>query len=340
MLDVIGGHATRVRRYVDAFGLEEVERFLDCVLSCETLIDPYLPLRESKRPDAKTERPPALSERSRRALESLTRSPLSPPTAKAADEPDGLDLPTYDVLGFLAEHAPVLPWQRDVLRLVRREAYYFSPQRMTQIMNEGWASFWHSRLLTRTLLEPSEIVDFADTHSGATTARAGELNPYKLGLELWRWAESSGEDVFRLRRLHNDVSFLDMLIGEDFAERSYYFRGVGSTPNGPKDWREAKAALLAGLAWGGLPRIELVGVEGASELVLVHHHDGRDLQLDRAGQTLVNLERIWRAPVVLLTVLEGQGKKLVCEDGEVRFTEHAPALERCLDAAPSADANP
>ncbi len=51
---------------------------------------------------------------------------------------------------FLLEHAPLKPWQLDVLSIIRDEAYYFAPQGQTKIMNEGWASYWHSTIMTRT----------------------------------------------------------------------------------------------------------------------------------------------------------------------------------------------
>src|SRR6202007_3063323 len=56
--------------------------------------------------------------------------------------------PEKDVLLFLIEHAPLKPWQRDILAIVRDEAYYFAPQAQTKIMNEGWASYWHSMIMT------------------------------------------------------------------------------------------------------------------------------------------------------------------------------------------------
>ena len=54
-----------------------------------------------------------------------------------------------DVMLFLLEHAPLKPWQPDVLSIIRDEAYYFAPQGQTKIMNEGWASYWHSTIMTR-----------------------------------------------------------------------------------------------------------------------------------------------------------------------------------------------
>ncbi|HVS18029.1 MAG TPA: SpoVR family protein, partial [Planctomycetota bacterium] len=287
MLDTMGHHATQVRRSIDRHGLEQVERFLDLALSLETLIDPYLPLR--------------------RRMAHGKRLPSG-----------GLG---YDVLGFLVEHAPLADWQREIVRLVRAEAYYFQPQRMTRIMNEGWASFWHSRLLTGGILDTTEIVDFADCHSGATQQSPGRVNPYKLGIELWRYAERAGQDIFRLRRLHDDASFLDELVDERFVEQSELFLfGVnarsGRAEVTDRDWRAVKERLLLEQAWGGLPRIELSSAEGG-ELTLVHHHDGRDLDLAAAGETLERLGALWGGPVELTTRLGEDAKRLVCREGEV-----------------------
>jgi stage V sporulation protein R len=283
--------------------------------------------------------PPPLSERSRRVRESMTTSPLAAaaaaavPASELSVEPRRRGPPTYDILGFVEESAPLEAWQRDLVRIVRAEAYYFVPQRMTKIMNEGWASYWHSRLLTGGILEPSEILDFADCHSAATYAGPGQLNPYKLGMELFRHAERLDEDLFQLRRVHNDVSLVHKLVDEEFALR--YLRALvprlpGEQPS-PQDWLAQKSWCLQQLAWGGLPQIELVDDdgEGRGELVLVHHHDGRDLQLARAQDTLRNLAALWRRPVQLMTIVEKQGKKLLAKNDEVVVLDTVEAEARC-----------
>src|SRR5262249_20338442 len=94
--------------------------------------------------------------------------------------------PQRDVLLFLLEHAPLEAWEFDVLSIIREEAYYFAPQGQTKIMNEGWASYWHSTIMTTRALRDHEIVDYADHHSGTMGTRPGSLNPYKLGIELFR----------------------------------------------------------------------------------------------------------------------------------------------------------
>ncbi len=329
MLDAMGHHSVRVRRYMDLVGRDMVEGFLDRCLSLDTLIDPYLPLREHSNPPENRSAYTPASERARRALDAMSFSIVEPPrgpdTSSTRDAKDAL--PTYDILGFIEKHGRLDGWQQDVLHVVRDEAYYFSPQRMTKIMNEGWASFWHSRLLTGGLLDASEILDFADCHSGATSCPPGQVNPYKIGIELFRAAEARGEDLFQLRAVHNDVSLVHKLVDEEFAMR--VLRPI-VVPPGPRaegapepSWLELKHWLLHQLSWGGLPQIQLVDVnaEGEGELVLVHHHDGRDLLLARANETLLNLSELWKGPVHLLTSLEKQGQRVVARDGEVTVHE-------------------
>jgi stage V sporulation protein R len=236
------------------------------------------------------------------------------------------------VLGFLAEEADLAEWQRDILRIVRQEAYYFVPQRMTKIMNEGWASFWHSRILTRSVLGADEIVDFADCHSGATATQPGQLNPYKLGIDLFRHAEETGHDLFQLRALHNDVSFIDKLVDEEFAAKSELFLysknpRTGRMEVSGRDWQKIKKQLLCELASGGLPQIELVQRDfgGQGELLLRHRFDGRELQLDQAGETLRSLARLWGRTCHLETLIEGQPLRIKSDGEEISRVEQSPS---------------
>lgn len=328
MLDWMANQGTRLRRSIDELGQDKVEIFLDRALSLDNLVDPFLPLREHlQKKKAEPERSGPV-DRARRSLEAMfdaAQSHADPPSASAAPR-----LPTYDVMGFLVDRASVEPWQREILRMVRAEAYYFMPQRMTKIMNEGWASLWHSRILTGGVLDPSEIIDFADCHSGATAAGAGQLNPYKLGIELYRYAEEKGLDIFRLRRIHNDASFIDEIVDEEFATQNELFvfgknSRTGRTEVLDRSWLQVKEKLLQELAWGGLPQIELVDDdhEGRGELLLMHHHDGRDLQLGHAGETLKSLAHLWQRPVHLLTLEEGQGRRLTSDGKQVKASEAA-----------------
>ena len=93
--------------------------------------------------------------------------------------------PEKDILGFFVEHAPLQDWQREVARIVREESYYFLPQARTKIMNEGWATYWHSWAMTNGLLTDQELIDYADHHSGVVSSHGMMFNPYRLGLKMW-----------------------------------------------------------------------------------------------------------------------------------------------------------
>lgn len=294
MVDTMASHGALVRALVDEHGHDAIENFMDVALSLDNLVDPWLPMRERLRtPQHAAVRAggPALD------LETVRRRSM------VVEE----HLPTFDVLGYLVDRAPLLAWQRELLRMVRAEAHYFMPQRLTKIMNEGWASYWHSKLLTGGVLNASEIIDFADCHSGATAAPAGRLNPYKLGIELYRHAERNGLDIFRLRRAHHDVTLLDELVDEEFAHSVELFAPRKGPDGKLVSWRETKERLLRELSNGGLPRIELVEDNHLQrgELLLRHHHDGRDLDSAAAQRTLAGLAAVWGRGVHLDTELKG-----------------------------------
>ena len=94
--------------------------------------------------------------------------------------------PVRDVMLFVLDHAPLKNWQLDILSMLRDEAYYFAPQAQTKIMNEGWASYWHSTIMTRQGLSSADVIHYCDHHSGTMATSPGRLNPYKLGIELFR----------------------------------------------------------------------------------------------------------------------------------------------------------
>lgn len=323
MLDRFDEHARRVNEHTARLGAERVETFLDRALSLDMLMDPFAPIARARSVSRDQEQPRrSLAERSRRELGRLMGDGHEVGGDRdRVEEPEGRS--TFDVVRFLLRHADLEAWERDVLEIVSAEAEYFMPQRMTKIINEGWASFWHSRLMTEGLLDASEVVDFADCHSGATQTAPGQLNPYKLGIDLFRHAERQGMDLFQLRSVHNDVSFVDAVLDEDFVRRSNLFvmdragRG-GGRKIGTRDPAQVKERLLESLAWGGQPRIRLASVE-AGELVLEHLHDGRDLKLDEAGEMLRTIELLWKRGVELRTEEKGDGRRLICRGGELQL---------------------
>ena len=141
MIDEMANHATRVRRYIERLGIEKVESFIDSCLSLENLIDPMSPFIARKAaPERETRRSPRTTPRDPAHPRQGLHGPVHQPaglhggaaarrwSASATGRRSIPAEPERDVLLFLLQHAPLEPWQRDVLEIVREEAYYFAPQ--------------------------------------------------------------------------------------------------------------------------------------------------------------------------------------------------------------------
>jgi stage V sporulation protein R len=353
MLDQMANHAARVRRYMDRFGVDRVEAFMDACLSLENLIDQRALFGH---PQSTRPRPVDEMETKTVRLIPTERSYLRGyvnPKEFVEEEQRKLDeeaqrqkrfpeRPVRDTLLFLMENAPLESWQADCLEIVREEAYYFAPQGQTKIMNEGWASYWHSTIMTTRAMHDSELMDYADVHSSTMGMQPGRINPYKLGLELFRhiedrwnkgqfgkdweacddfatrkrWDKQTGlgrEKIFQVRRLHNDVTFIDEFLTEDFAREQKLFvygvnRSSGDWEIQSREFREIKNKLLTQLTNFGHPIVDVVdgNWENRGELLLRHSHDGVDLQSDWAQATLENLYRVWGRPCAIATMVDGK----------------------------------
>jgi stage V sporulation protein R len=103
--------------------------------------------------------------------------------------------PQENILYFLEKNAPLLkPWQREIIRIVRKMAQYFYPQRQTQVMNEGWATFWHYTLLNTMydegLVTDGFMMEFLQSHTSVIyqppfdSPHFNGINPYTLGFNM------------------------------------------------------------------------------------------------------------------------------------------------------------
>ncbi len=250
--------------------------------------------------------------------------------------------PQRDVMKFLLDHAPLERWEHEVLEVIREEAFYFVPQRQTKIMNEGWATYWHSKLMTEKILDASEIIDYAENAAGVLATRKGQLNPYKLGLELYRnieerwdrgqfgrdWEDCDDldakknwnlrlglgkEKIFQVRALYNDVTFIDEFLTPDFCREQKLFSFAYSTRNErfeieSREFKQVKEKLLFQLTNSNNPFIyvEDANFENRGELLLRHDHQGVDLRVDYAKEVLKSLVRMWKRPVNLMTSSESK----------------------------------
>ncbi|MFQ5491936.1 MAG: SpoVR family protein [Phycisphaerae bacterium] len=376
MMDEMANHATRIRRYIERFGLDEVEQFIDTCLSLENLIDPHSQFMRRGPSRSQQDGP----RRVRPDKEQATRYPAKRymeryinPADQMADEEQRLHeaalensgklppSPLRDVLLFLLEFAPLEDWQADVLSIIRKEAYYFAPQGQTKIMNEGWASYWHSTIMTNYCLADSELITYCEHHSGTLATSPGRLNPYKLGIELFRdiehrwntgrfgleydrcenmeerrnWGQGQGpkdrvvgrgspgrEKIFDVRRIHNDVTFLDEFLTPEFVDdqKLYHYRfdpTTGRMVVVNRDFDRIKQQMLFMLTNHAQPYIYVLdgNYRNRGELYLGQRYMGVDLDIKYATETLKALHAIWGRPVHLNAVID-ESPILFSYDGE------------------------
>ncbi|MEX1042823.1 MAG: SpoVR family protein [Pirellulaceae bacterium] len=355
MIDQMANHGNRVRRYMNRFGVPEVEEFIDACLSIEDLIDIHSPFIQRHRPDDKyhfrmhTDSGEDEVDASGRFPAKDYMDSFINPKRKETDQPIREPIahsvpeePTKDVMLFLLQYAPLKPWQLDILSMLRDEAYYFAPQGQTKIMNEGWATYWHSTIMTRHGLTAAEVINYADHTSGTLASSPTSLNPYKLGLELLRdiedrwnrgcfgqdyedcddyqakldWDTGAGlgrDKIFEVRRIHNDLTFVDEFFTLEFCRRHKMFQfGYNETTEyyeiESREFPKVKQQLLFSLTNMGRPEIFVKdgNYKNRGELYLEHRFGGAEIKIDYARDTLENLHKLWKRPVHIETVLEQQ----------------------------------
>ena len=370
MMAVMANHGTKIRRYMERYGQNKVEEFIDRVLSIENLIDVGIlfetqelkRLRDERMKTAAADLANESDERSS-ALKSFMRTKEKTGKMEPGDPAELNNLrdkvinSPRDVMFYLLENAPLSEWESDILGILRDEAYYFLPQRLTKIMNEGWASYWHSHIMTNKALKASEIIDYADHHAGVMAMSKQNINPYKIGIELYRDIEyrwntgrfgkeyNDCEDmvakhqwnkelnlgrqkIFEVRKTHNDVSFIDEFFTPEFCERQQLFTykynpRTGRSEIETRDFMDIKNKLLTQLSNFGSPVIEVESgnFQNRGELLLRHIHRGVDLDFAYASDTLRNLYALWKRPVNIASRQEEQNITLSFDGKEFKQTK-------------------
>ncbi len=173
MVDDAALHARRINEYEFKYGRKTVEDFLDAVLSIEEHIDPDFYIKKNRRPlDKDKEEEPIASNKPAGAYDDL-RTTEERESAERKAKLDALaesQQPEKDLLWYIMQNSPSLqPWQRDVLSMIHDEMLYFVPQMQTKTLNEGWASYWHSRIMRELDLPTEEHLEFAEINEQRLT---------------------------------------------------------------------------------------------------------------------------------------------------------------------------
>ncbi len=335
MVDRVSASAERIRQYEFDHGRIEVERFLDAVLAIEEHVDYFTRIKPDSRDPQEPSKPLStpyddLWDMEQRRKERVTEE--RPATRKIPAEP------TKDLLLFMAEHAPHLEdWQRDILLIVREEMLYFVPQMQTKIMNEGFASIAHSRIMRDMDLDEGDFMRFATLHTGVLAPSRTHLNPYHLGFTILedierRWNTPTAEQIAHGMRpnqgwekimevveTENDVSFLRNHLTEELVKELdlYLYRKEGEEyVIVEKDWRKVRDGIVAQMTNFGYPYLVIDDADyhRNSELYIKHLFEGQEMDLSYAEKTLHYVYQIWGRASHLETVFDGK-RVLLSFDG-------------------------
>jgi stage V sporulation protein R len=351
-LEVFRTNAKRVDEYIEdpSIGIDEVESIIDHAHSLSFQCSKNLAIKKL-----------SLEEQRKRA--NLRDQPKEDPFQEIhkREEPK---IPTYDkipleadedILEFIAHHNPYLPaWKKDLISIVDTQARYFIPQMETKIMNEGWASYWHHKILNSLNLPQDLYMEFLVRHNQVLRPHPGGLNPYHMGFVIWqdiekRWNEGTLSDddmaelnpdvpsvnkpgrekMFEVRKSDRDTSFLRRFLTVDLMRELDLFqhekRGddrVVTKVADDESWMDIKDNLIKSVGTGSLPVIKIEDADFGKNrtLYLKHYFEGRELQLDYAEATLKHVKALWEREVVLETELGGR-KVILKFDGDELKTE-------------------
>jgi stage V sporulation protein R len=336
-IETFKAHALRVRRYSEdpSIGIEKVERILDSAHALALQCRRNLAIKKLNR-----------GEQVQRAIDNAQPrvDPFhrlhvrpefkEPETRRVPLEPD------EDLLLFIRDYNPFLAeWERDLLTIVDEETKYFLPMMETKIMNEGWASYWHKKIVESLGIEQGLHLEFIVRHNQVLRPMPGQINPYHLGFKIWedlyrRHTEptpdeikkygapnkNGTEKIFEAREVERDSSFLRRYLTEELMREmdmfEYESRGdelVIDKVSDEEGWKQVKETLVKSVGTGTIPVIKVEDADFGHNrtLYLKHYHDGRDLQLEYAEKTLAFVQRLWGHECVLETTLQGK-RSLLC----------------------------
>ncbi|MCL6479431.1 MAG: SpoVR family protein [Peptococcaceae bacterium] len=356
MVEIMASASNRFREYEFKYGKQKVEAFLDAVISVQEHVDPYRYIvKEAGKETGGTEKDSCSGKcgcgnkgaDGRRPRKETPYDDLwdldgkESCNAQCEEKPKKFpEKPEKDLLLFIVQNARDLEdWQRDIISVIRKEMLYFWPQMETKIMNEGWASYWHLRILREMDLDEDEAIEFSKMHAGVTQASKMRLNPYLLGLKIFediekRWDQPTEEEkkkygrrggegrqkIFEVRETENDVSFLRNYLTKELIEEMdlYLFKKVGyEWKITDKEWKEVRDNIVASMTNCGFPYlvVEDGDFNKRGELYLKHQYEGVELDVFYLERTLPHVYKLWGRPVHLETVLDNK-KVLFSYNGE------------------------
>lgn len=340
-LEMFQSHGKRIRNYEEdpSIGKEKVEQILDAChalsLNCARNLGIKKLTREEQIEKFRKKMQPKKDEFSNMHIKEeipqydLNQIPLEP---------------EENILLFIRDYNPYMhDWQRDILTMVAEETNYFIPQMETKIMNEGWATYWHYKII-KELEERGEmpqgmLIEFSVHHNQVIKPVPGRINPYYLGFELFKdiyeryEKETNGSgyrNIFHAAYACRDYSFLNQYLTEEFMRKTHMLsfekkgkETIVSNISDEDGWENVKEILLKNTGLAALPVIKILDANYRRQqmLYLLHEYDGRELELSFAQETVKFIYFLWGKRVILESRLEGKPMFLSYDgDGSVKIT--------------------
>lgn len=311
MVESMARTAEQIKIYETKYGKKEVEDFIDSVLAIQEHVNPYF-----KRVNKLNS-----SINKNLSKKNTEYNDLWKEDAYQIENIEILSFEEKDLLRFIMEHSKSLEeWQCDILAKLREEMLYFWPQIETKIMNEGWAVYWHIRILREMDLSEEETIELAKLNSSVLNRSSTSINPYYLGLKIFEdiemnWTSNKeGEGrkkIYEARELENDISFLrnyltDTLI--DKIDLYLYQKKDNDWVVIEKKQKNIRNQLIRERINGGFPYIIVKDGDYLcnGELYLVHKYDGLELDIFYLEKTLPYIYKLWGRMVHLETIIENR----------------------------------
>jgi stage V sporulation protein R len=338
MVESMAATADRIRKYEIQHGKQAVETFLDAVLAIEEHIDPSL-MRPKLSWSAEDDDEHDEQEAPRTSYDDLWGLDESKKVEKQLKKKQFPPRPEKDLLLFIESYSRELSdWQRDILTMMREEMLYFWPQLETKIMNEGWASYWHQRILREMDLTSGEAIEFAKLNAGVVQPSKTGINPYYLGIKIFEDIEerynnptdemkergvkpgSGREKMFEVREIESDISFLRNYLNKDLVMREdmYLFQKQGREYKVvDKAWEQVRDQLVSMRVNGGFPFLLVTDgdYQKNGELYIQHGFEGIELDIKYLEKVLPYIHQLWGRKCHIETIIEGK-KMLYTYDGK------------------------
>lgn len=325
-IEMFKNHGDRIRSYIHdpSIGYERVERIVDAAHALKFQTSRVIGAKKLSKEEKKkkildkyydeTKMTSVLDEKKDIPFPDLERIPLEP---------------TDDIMEFLIEYGKLEEWEKDILSIVKEEVQYFIPQIETKIMNEGWASYFHYKILNRLDLPQEMHMEFLTRHNQVIRPFLGNVNPYYVGFKIFKDLEEKygKEKIFEVRKMERDASFIRRYLTKELCyemnlfqykkrDKDYLIEEISDE----EGYKIIRNTLASSTGMGSIPCIKVMEVlKKDNTLLIMHEYDGRELELSYAYETLRYLQTLWGGKVELRTTVDNIKKRVICDESRNIF---------------------